>query len=76
VAKAHVNALVTPEAAGKRWITSSAMAMYSDVSIIRTVYPNLYANHFSQVADIVRRNFPSLTPSAEVQNVIPELFRH
>ena len=74
VAKAHVNALVTPEAAGKRWITSSAMASYSDVSIIHTVLPNLHANNFSQIADIVRRHFPSLTPSAEVQKVAPELF--
>ena len=31
VAKAHVNALVTPQAAGKRWILCTALATYSDV---------------------------------------------
>jgi hypothetical protein len=31
VAKAHVNALVTPQAAGKRWILCTAQVSYSDV---------------------------------------------
>ncbi|KIM74395.1 hypothetical protein PILCRDRAFT_704037 [Piloderma croceum F 1598] len=51
VAKAHINALVTPEAAGKRWIVSAALTTYSEI------------------ADIVRRKFPSLTPSTDVQTV-------
>jgi uncharacterized protein YbjT (DUF2867 family) len=32
VAKAHVNALVKPKAAGKRWIVSAGLATYSDVT--------------------------------------------
>lgn len=31
VAKAHVNSLVTPEAAGKRWILASTLVTYSEV---------------------------------------------
>jgi len=49
VAKAHVNALIIPEAAGKRLILCSACATYSEI------------------ADIVRTKFPTLTPSTEVQ---------
>lgn len=33
VAKAHINALIRPEAAGKRWIVASKLVSYSDVSI-------------------------------------------
>jgi NADPH-dependent methylglyoxal reductase len=32
VARAHINALVKPEAAGKRWIISAELATYSDVT--------------------------------------------
>lgn len=32
VAKAHVNILINPEAAGKRWLVSAGMFTYSDVS--------------------------------------------
>jgi nucleoside-diphosphate-sugar epimerase len=51
VAKAHVNSLVTPEAAGKRWILASTTVTYSEI------------------ADIIRRTFPSLSPSTEVQKL-------
>ncbi|KZP03952.1 aldehyde reductase II [Athelia psychrophila] len=51
VARAHVNALVTPAAAGKRWIVSAGMASYEDI------------------ADVVRRRFPALTPSSETQRI-------
>lgn len=32
VARAHVNALVTPAAAGERWIVNGGKASYEDVS--------------------------------------------
>jgi NADPH-dependent methylglyoxal reductase len=35
VAKAHVNALVTPEAAAKRWILCATLCMYSDVRSVQ-----------------------------------------
>ena len=74
VAKAHVNALITPEAAGKRLILCSACATYSEVSSLRPVCLNLHSNNFSQIADLVRTKFPSLTPSTEVQKVSPDWF--
>jgi len=38
VAKAHINALVTPEAAGKRWIVSATLVTYSDVRFPLSVH--------------------------------------
>ncbi|KAF7986860.1 hypothetical protein HWV62_12588 [Athelia sp. TMB] len=51
VAKAHVNALVAPDAQGKRWIVSAGMASYEDI------------------ANVVRKRFPGLTPSSETQRI-------
>jgi hypothetical protein len=73
VAKAHINALVTPEAAGKRWIVSERLTTYSEVRYSHDIL-RLTCSILFQIADIVRRNFPSLTPSTEVQTVSQEPF--
>ena len=39
VAKAHVNALVTPQAAGKRWILCTTLVSYSDVRSLHSTRP-------------------------------------
>ncbi|OCL12089.1 NAD(P)-binding protein [Glonium stellatum] len=49
VARAHVQALITKEAKGKRFLLASTNLWYSDI------------------ADIVRNNFPELNPSTEKQ---------
>lgn len=73
VAKAHVNALINPEAAGKRWMVSAHLVTYSDVSqkyIFKLVCGSYTDRHvYRQIANIIRRRIPSLSPSTEVQHV-------
>jgi hypothetical protein len=63
VAKAHVNALVTPEAAGKRWIVSAGLVTYSDVrSFYSVVYSTQHAQYFSRLPMLSGGTSPPLTP--------------
>ncbi|KAF7965729.1 hypothetical protein HWV62_42040 [Athelia sp. TMB] len=52
VAKAHVNALVTPAAQGQRWIVSAGMASYEDIAnIVRAHFPALTPSSETQKID-------------------------